>query len=83
MQPDDALKMISLDRLKRIILQVNNGVYSLAKNIDEEALAKRGDRARVQTFVPLQKAPSKQSADGSPASKFRRLQSNFRRINHR
>lgn len=44
LQPDDALKLISMERLRRTLVKVNNGTYSPVKNVDEELLANENIR---------------------------------------
>lgn len=37
-QPDDALKLIEMGRMRRTLVKCQNGVYKPVKNVDEDAL---------------------------------------------
>ena len=52
MTPDDALKLISMDRMKRTLIKASNGMYSLVKNVDEEALANENIRLDAEEDQP-------------------------------
>jgi len=51
-QPDDALKLIEVGRLKRTLVRVQNGAYRPVPNVDEEAIDNYNLRVHTEEDQP-------------------------------